>query len=391
MVARYAGRHVPASPLDLLARSAELPHGAERVGLCEEAAEKADALGNLELGYLAREKLVEAAIFAGHPEKALVAFAWLLGRADDDPERFPEQDLLWYYKWVAAELPDFAEVTLERIRSVYADMERRYVRCGYSLRPVHKLRWLEARARGEREEARAHFERFRVSPRDAGADCFACELDDEVLFLVDQGRDAEAVDRAAPILSGEAACASVPAVTWATLLLPLVRLGRREEAVEIQRRGYPQVVGRRHFVRVAADHLEFLSLAGEAERATAAFLHGLPLALETSNQDDRFRFLRAACVYARTAAPAVARLPSLPPRSGAPRSSADARCAREALFAWLHEVAVELAGRFDARNGSDAYARRLAGSLARAADPSQFLSSSQDPDGAGPDPAPRVV
>ena len=117
---------------EMLLKAWVLPPSVEQVSLTEEAVLLADAHGDLSLGYEARTTLIEAATFAGYPEKALVAFSWCLAQCDRDPERFDEQRLLWQYKWVAADLPYFPQISRQRIHEVHEDMERRYLRCGQS-------------------------------------------------------------------------------------------------------------------------------------------------------------------------------------------------------------------------------------------------------------------
>ena len=78
---------------ELLEQAWLLGHCPEQVALAEEAVRLADAHGDVELGFQARELLIEAGAFAGFPEKALVAFTWNLAQCDRDPQRFSEQEL----------------------------------------------------------------------------------------------------------------------------------------------------------------------------------------------------------------------------------------------------------------------------------------------------------
>ncbi|KPA27209.1 Uncharacterized protein AMR48_2051 [Leptospira interrogans] len=75
--------------------------------LLEEIIRLADLRKNKELGFEARLVLVEAGIFSGAIDKALVSFSWCLSQVDQNPEQFNEEDLLWKYKWIVENLPVF--------------------------------------------------------------------------------------------------------------------------------------------------------------------------------------------------------------------------------------------------------------------------------------------
>ena len=86
----------------------------------------------------------------------------------------------------------------------------------------------------------------------------------------------------------------------------------------------------------------------------------MPNALACHKPNDRMAFLRAAYVFAKrmqqTGATSVAfRLPNeipLMPENG--------KYELDELAAWLHADVADLSARYDARNGNDWYARRLA-------------------------------
>jgi hypothetical protein len=349
---------------ELLLELWNLEPSAQQVQVAEEAVRLADGLGDVALGFQAREALVEAATFSGFPEKALVAFTWCLGQCDREPERFREEDLLWEYKWVAADLPFFPQIPRARIEAIHADMEARYRRCGKSLQPIHKVRWLAALRMGQTEAALEYYERARATPRDDGSDCAACELDDEVVYHIARERYAEAATLAQPIVEGTMSCASVPHVTLAALLRPLLELERNEEALRLHRWGYRLVAGKRKFVDANAEHVEFLALTGNLARGVEALQASLPGGASTTDLDDRYRLLSAGCLLLRAlaeadpAAPHGLRLPAgLLDGEGQTASSV------AALAEAFERAALALADRFDARNGNDAYraghARRL--------------------------------
>src|SRR5437867_1014482 len=108
---------------ELLGRADTLRHGAARIALVEEAVNLADRHNDTDAGFDARLEFVSAALFAGQPDRMLVAFAWMLAQFDRDPELYDAHRLLWQYKWVVNALPDFPQITRVQIEEMFADME----------------------------------------------------------------------------------------------------------------------------------------------------------------------------------------------------------------------------------------------------------------------------
>ena len=123
--------------------------------LAEEAVRLADAHNDLKQGFQTRRQLTEAAVFAGRPDVMLVAFSWRLAQCDRDPAQFKERELLWEYKWVVDNLPDFPQVTRGQIEAALADMERRYRRCGSTMHGYYQKRRAVLMDMGDLEGARA--------------------------------------------------------------------------------------------------------------------------------------------------------------------------------------------------------------------------------------------
>lgn len=124
----------------VLAAAGVLEHGPARIALVEEAVRLADARNDLKEGFRTRCALTAASVFAGQADVTLVAFSWRLAQCDRDPATFKERELLWEYKWVVENLPNFPEVTRPQIEAMLADMVRRYERAGSTLHAVHKKR-----------------------------------------------------------------------------------------------------------------------------------------------------------------------------------------------------------------------------------------------------------
>ena len=180
----------------LVAQARGMAYSPTKVALLEEAVQGADALQDLDLAFAVRVHLVDAGVFSGMAERALVAFAWCLAQSDRDPERFPQARLLWEYKWIVNKLPDFPTIPRGKIRAMEEDYHARLKREGQGLRSLYKLLMDNANSMGYRRAGIEYEKTWRRARRDDMSDCAACDLDAEVAALNRAGRYREALWKA---------------------------------------------------------------------------------------------------------------------------------------------------------------------------------------------------
>jgi hypothetical protein len=354
--------------LDLIERASyELGETPDGVAAAEEAVRLADALEDAELGYEAREALMQNAAFSGYPDKLLVAFSWCLAKADKEAQEQPESSrsdfrmmsLLWRYKWVIGNAVDFPGISRSRILAMIEDFRTRALQAGFNERAALDLRFTVERRMGHLDAAREWFERWQFTERDGLADCLACELNGVVSFHADCGRYADAIQAASPILRGRMSCAEIPHKTHANLLKALCHLSREEEAARSHVTGYRLVRNNRAFIREHAFHLGYLIHVGNLEKALVLLRKHLPWALETSSGEDRFRFLVAArslfFVLNENGTKSIRiRLPEkLCPVAG----KSTARVTE--MQRWVEPLVHDLANQFDTRNESHWFKAQL--------------------------------
>lgn len=345
---------------ELRERAAALDPGEARVRLLEEAVRLADAHGDVSLAYDVREELIEAATFGGFPDKALVAFAWCRGQQKKNPERFDEAALLWKQKWVVSRLDEFPHISRQRIQDALDDVEQCFARAGAGKRALLKLRYQSARELGDEAEAAALWPRWLEAPRDALTDCRACELNDELTPYLDAGDYARMVEKARPLLEGRVGCAEVPHLTYGTVLYPLFKLGRLEQARDCHLGGYRLVAHNREFLATVGEHLEFLALTDNRARGLALLERHLGWALEHASHRDRFTFYLAARLLLERVLDDGRTDVSLRLTRSFPRHMPEGGYPARALLEWVDGQARELAARFDARNGTPRFRKLLA-------------------------------
>lgn len=344
----------------LRAQAQELPEGGPRAALQEEAVRLADAHGDVDLGYQVRNDLIDTATFGGYPEKALVAFSWCLAQCDRRPEQFPESAMLWKYKWVVGALERFPQITRPQIEQTLDDLEQRFLRCGATPYAVLKLRCNSLDSMGDLRKAKQLYRRWQAAPRDWLSDCHACCEQSAVETLVEWRQDEAALAKAAPLLQGRLRCRDVPTLTYARVLLPLVRLGRVAEAAHWHRRGYRALSAARHWLRETAYHLDFLVLTDNTAKALRGFEKHLPLTLDNLDQSHVLRlYLAGQLLFARLAEVGKTTVRLRVP-SGLPFHDAGGAYEPRRLAAALAESCREIAARFDARNGNRYVSRQVA-------------------------------
>lgn len=348
----------------LMRLKAEDPATGETVRMAAEVAASAEEEESPYWAITMKYFYLSALQSAGRIDEAMMEFPKFLSYYDRNPGGNEDIHLLTAYKWVLYDARLFPQISKEKIKGLMSDFEGRLRRAGRSLRPLHQAQMNWAVTRGHAEEAARHFIEWQAAQRDSVSDCPACELHDRVGYLVHLGQDDEAIRAAAPLLKGDLKCSSVPDRTYGALLTPLLRIGRREEAVDLHWLGHRRIAGKRRYVDAAAQHLAFLVKAGELEEATRLFESFVPLALEATTPFYRFTFLLSGWLLLERlcAAGSNAAGLNLPASLGGVPSGMGYDL--HALRDWFRNRTQELAQSFDERDETDAHSRKVASTIA---------------------------
>ena len=286
-----------------LAENARAPHGPVKIARAEYLVDAAEAADERPLYAQALIEVISAYEYGAEQPKLLVPFARLLRLWDEDPGAFDQRrrhSLFWYFKWAGGGMLSAPEVPLASISGWLGEMEARYRQAGHSPRAVHMERHRLARETGDDPAAEREFEAWLDAPRDAMADCDACEAGDQGWWHAFNGRDEQALGLWAPVLGGKLACAEEPHRVLAHSLLPLVRLGRLEEARANHLRGYRMARGVANLRSTIARHVEFCALTGNEARGLEILAeHAAYLAPGAEDAESRLDFLTGALILLR--------------------------------------------------------------------------------------------
>ncbi|MEO3768004.1 tetratricopeptide repeat protein [Streptomyces sp. B5E4] len=346
--------------------NAQEPEGPGRNAGAERLLAEAEQTGQAAFVVEGLIHLLQTYNFSSEQDKMFVPFARLLRMWDERPDDFDEEDahhLFWMFKWVSSGMTDQPHIPLAAMEKWLAEMERRYRLAGHSERAVRQAEYHIADHVGDDARAARAYAAWRAAERDATSDCHACELRGQGSWEAGHGNDAAALELWAPVLGGVHACAHEPHATLAESLLPLLRLGRVDEARANHLRGH-RMVRRMESMRFAfARHVEFCALTGNEARGLELLAERPAYLTDRGEPSSLMAYLAVTALLARRLAglglgaePVVG-----PPGAGSPgREWTVAE-----LGAYAEREALALAARFDARNGTAAVSEGVRERMAR--------------------------
>lgn len=344
-----------------MAENGEQPEGPARNARAEQLLAAAEKL-NVPLAVIeALGHQLKVYNYSSEKDKMFVPFARLLRMWDERPEDFDEYEthtLHWVFKWASSGMLDQPHVPLASIEKWLGEMEHRYRLAGHSERAVRSAEFNVAAHIGDLPRAERAYAAWLAADRDRMADCPACELHGQGWWQSERSRDAEALELWAPVLEGELSCAHEPHTSLAASLLPLLRLGRLDEARANHLRGFRLVRAMESMRGAYADHVEFCALSGNEARGLELLAERPAYFTDTGHPRSGLEFLSVVALL-------MDRLTGLGLGDRqVPGPAGRSWTARE-LATHARAEALDLAGRFDARNGTAHVSERARARMAQ--------------------------
>ncbi|MBB5851456.1 hypothetical protein ACFQ05_38810 [Amycolatopsis umgeniensis] len=277
--------------------------GAGQIAALEKVTRRVDALGLAAHGYEARVRLATAYLLGGEPAKVFEPLSWCL--AADDPD--PELDLRSVFDHLASAFTEDPRVPLADTLTALDEGERLFG-------PMPDNRLIVASHLGAIADVG-----YEAPPESSR--CAHCDLGLRIDHLLRIGR----LEDAAELFSDEDYCSRQPHSMRAALMLPFVRLGRLDDALEAFRLSYSAFWAEPSELGMLARHVEFCARTGNHPAARKLVdRHGGWRSVPFAEMD----FHAAASLVAGAASDHASR-------------------------------ALEIAARFDARNGNSAQSDRI--------------------------------
>ncbi|MDJ1137698.1 hypothetical protein [Streptomyces iconiensis] len=246
------------------------PYGQARVAAAGELVAEARASGDRATLVAALNHLAVSCALAARARAALEPVVALLGMWDLNRDDFGEDEALRLHRvlgWLVEGLLDDPGTPLAQVEEWLAETRRRHTEAGHSPLAAHRLEFLVATEAGDRTRAASARTAWLGAGRDAPADCDACERAAWGGARLAEGDEEGALREWRPVLRGELTCPARAYGVHARSLLPLMRLGRTDEARQLHIRGYLLARDEEGARRALADHLVFCALTGNEPRA----------------------------------------------------------------------------------------------------------------------------
>ncbi|RKV93213.1 MAG: hypothetical protein D8H92_11565, partial [Campylobacter sp.] len=235
-------------------------------------------------------------------------------------------DCLWKFKWIVSGVAKSSMIEKELIDKVNEAMAFYYERLELSLAAYYKALMNQNIDMGDAREAKANYELWKKLAKDDMSDCEACEASDEIAYLNFAGEHAAALELAAPILSGELTCSEVPHITYAPILFSMIKTGKIEEAKTLLPKAVATIESNPRVINQIAPLIEIAVRLDERETALSLARKHSHAILDSNDDLNDLRFFIAVSAFG---------------------DEGD------------YKTALELAGKFDARNQNFYYADYL--------------------------------
>ncbi|MBQ1036619.1 YbjN domain-containing protein [Micromonospora sp. C81] len=366
-----------------LADARDLPDGPDRQVTLERLAERADAAGDVRSGVDARFALIEAYLLDGERWRLVEPVRRCRAAADHRPELLTDNEtglLLRYQRYAVEALLGTPRVGLDQTRALLHDLAHRVGTDGPDAPTVAELHCRIADHLGDEPTARHWYERWSGKRPGPAGGCPGCASARRAELLAGWGEWRAALGELEKRDGEPEPCTDQPERDLVAGLLPALRAGEPARAAAAHVRAY-----RRHrrepaaFPYLAA-HLRFCALGGHLERGLTILTEQLPRLDRPSDDLAAMEFAAAGalvCALAEEAGLGGRPLPR-PAYGGRPATEPDV----STLGALLLGVASELAGSFDARNGTGHHSGRMAAWLAeRPLTAPVVLPADDEPDG----------
>lgn len=235
-------------------------------------------------------------------------------------------DCLWKFKWIVSGVAKSSMIEKELIDETNEAMLFYYERMELSLAAYYKALMNQNIVMGDAREAKANYELWKKLAKDDMSDCEACEASDEIAYLNFTGEHAAALELAAPLLSGELTCSEVPHITYAPILFSMIALGRTWEAKTLLPKAVATIESNPRVINQIAPLIEIAVRLDERETALSLARKHSHAILDSNDDLNDLRFFIAVSAFG---------------------DEGD------------YKTALELAGKFDARNQNFYYADYL--------------------------------
>ncbi|WP_435167559.1 hypothetical protein [Paenibacillus glycanilyticus] len=313
-----------------------MPDGKQKLAVLEEMIRVADRYMTEEEAYHARMDYSNAAPECGCPERMLVSFSWCLSKFEKNPGAYSNFYIMWHYKWVLGYVWRIPELSLEQIERIYEDFKEKCIAYGYSLRVYYQKRVSLMLWQGKLDEAADYYKSWRAAKRDSLSDCSACEQNMFGSYHFAINHHKKGLQSLKPILDGKLSCRSIPESTYSEMMMPLLKLGEYDRALETAKKAYRALKGP-SYLEEYGTFLQFFTVT-DMPKAVKLYEQTIRLGLGSKVGWDRLQYMLSVRIFLKEWSKGKRR-----------KKLAEAETV---TLAWLDEEIERLAQAFNRRNGN---------------------------------------
>lgn len=327
----------------------------------KEAVRLADLTQDEPLSFKARVFLMEACVFSGYSELALVHFPWLEACYNRNPTEYDPSMFNWMYSWVVFIMAYSPSISRKDIEQVMIRMEKSFRQSGKSERILLEMFRTVSTTIGDydlAQEFHADYELTRHSGEFASilglVNHRGIEIHNESFFYGRLGQYQKALDVAMPVLNGTIEYPSTLAHTLAATLMLFVQLGIPAEAEPHFQKALRLIRHQKGYKNLYPDLLVHTALKGDfvlgvtLVEEMAPWLENSPIGMEQFEYSLSCRLL-FECMLKEGSIEIKLKLPK-----DHPLFQPDHTYGIQQLENFWAKKAIEFARRFDERNFNNA-------------------------------------
>jgi len=171
-----------------------------------------------------------------------------------------------------------------------------------------------------------------------------------VMYLLFNQDFEKALKAAKPILTGKQSCNVIPLKTYGLLLIPLLHLGKKEEAERYHKKGLASFKNNQERLRWLSHHLTYLALTHQLDEALSLFERYVEAGLSTFELEGQFYFALAASLMFKRFKETERSSLSLRLPQSCPIAKADRQYETSDLIQYFVKLSEDSAQAFDSRN-----------------------------------------
>ena len=307
------------------------------------------------------EDYIQEVTFEGDLLLEMLMFPEYITLYDAHPElhqKYSIKNILKVYKWILADISGFYQISYEKCLEYFEDFKKRCIANGISLSYYYKL-WadfLEDTDINEKRYKKA-IKNYYAKKRENFFNCELCELNSKVSFEIYYGSFEKALKLAKPILEGEKKCINIPHCTYNNFLDYYITHNNMEKAAVYEKLLIKEI--KENHLADISTLLHYYGLT-DIHKGIKMWKKYIDSDIKNHFPLSQFYFEKEACFLLKKVKEETKKrtLKIILPKEF-PLYKADNTYTIDELIKYYQKNVIEIAQKFDERNGNNKYIKNL--------------------------------